>query len=129
MIQPTHIDTAELQTRVNVLSLDQKARLLTGADFWSLYPEPAAGLRRLVVSDGPAGVAERPGTSGTLRRTCPHQPLWPPAGTRLGSSVLAGCLLRSRDARVSTCCSHPRSICTVPPTEAGTSSASPRTLC
>jgi beta-glucosidase len=31
-------------------------RLLTGADFWSLYPEPAAGLRRLVVSDGPAGV-------------------------------------------------------------------------
>ena len=31
-------------------------RLLTGADFWSLHPEPAVGLRRLVVSDGPAGV-------------------------------------------------------------------------
>ena len=30
-------------------------KLLTGADFWSLHPEPAAGLRRLVVSDGPAG--------------------------------------------------------------------------
>ncbi len=41
---------------VNRLTLDQKIRLLTGADFWSLYPEPAVGLRRLVVSDGPAGV-------------------------------------------------------------------------
>ena len=56
MIRPTHMDTAELQTRVNALSLEQKVRLLTGAEFWSLYPEPAAGLRRLVVSDGPAGV-------------------------------------------------------------------------
>ena len=55
-MRPTNIDTAELQTRVNALSLEQKVRLLTGADFWSLYPEPAAGLRRLVVSDGPAGV-------------------------------------------------------------------------
>ena len=30
--------------------------MLTGADFWSLLPEPAAGLRRMVMSDGPAGV-------------------------------------------------------------------------
>jgi beta-glucosidase len=45
-----------LTERVAALSLEQKVRLLTGADFWSLYAEPAAGLRRLVVSDGPAGV-------------------------------------------------------------------------
>ena len=38
------------------LSLEQKVRLLTGADAWSLHAEPAAGLRRLVMSDGPAGV-------------------------------------------------------------------------
>src|SRR5829696_4171720 len=38
------------------LSLEQKVRLLTGADFWSLHAEPAAGLRRIVMSDGPAGV-------------------------------------------------------------------------
>lgn len=38
------------------LDLEQKIRLLTGADFWSLHPEPEVGLRRLVVSDGPAGV-------------------------------------------------------------------------
>src|SRR4051812_45722604 len=38
------------------LSLEQKVRLLTGADFWSLPAEPAIGLRRIVMSDGPAGV-------------------------------------------------------------------------
>ena len=50
------VDEADLSRRVGALTLEQKVRLLTGADFWSLYPEPAAGLRRLVVSDGPAGV-------------------------------------------------------------------------
>jgi beta-glucosidase len=55
-IDPTSVDERELAARVAALSLQQKVRLLTGADFWSLHPEPAAGLRRLVVSDGPAGV-------------------------------------------------------------------------
>ncbi|HEY7075733.1 MAG TPA: hypothetical protein VH418_10200, partial [Solirubrobacteraceae bacterium] len=45
-----------LQDRLAALSLEQKVRLLTGADFWALHPEPAIGLRRLVLSDGPAGV-------------------------------------------------------------------------
>ena len=45
-----------LHERVAALSLEQKVRLLTGADFWALHDEPAAGLRRLVTSDGPAGV-------------------------------------------------------------------------
>ncbi len=44
---------AELRDR---LTLDQKVRLLTGQDFWSVPAEPAIGLRSLVVSDGPAGV-------------------------------------------------------------------------
>ncbi len=47
---------ADLRSRVARLSLEQKVRLLTGADFWALYPEPDAGLRRVVLSDGPAGV-------------------------------------------------------------------------
>src|SRR4051812_36260435 len=46
----------ELHERLAALSLEQKVRLLTGADFWSLYAEPAIGLRRIVMSDGPAGV-------------------------------------------------------------------------
>src|SRR3954451_9082184 len=45
-----------LHERLAALSLEQKVRLLTGADFWSLYAEPAVGLRRIVTSDGPAGV-------------------------------------------------------------------------
>src|SRR3954454_10942522 len=45
-----------LRGRLAKLSLEQKVRLLTGADFWALYEEPAIGLRRLVTSDGPAGV-------------------------------------------------------------------------
>ena len=50
------VDEQDLRTRLSALTLEQKVQLLTGADFWSLYPMPAAGLRRLVLSDGPAGV-------------------------------------------------------------------------
>ena len=52
----TDHDEADLRGRVARLSTEQKIRLLTGADFWALYPEPDAGLRRVVLSDGPAGV-------------------------------------------------------------------------
>jgi beta-glucosidase len=45
-----------IRERLRDLSLEQKVRLLTGADFWALHDEPAAGLRRIVTSDGPAGV-------------------------------------------------------------------------
>jgi beta-glucosidase len=50
------VNDGELRERLGALDLEQKVRLLTGADFWALYPEPAAGLRRMVTSDGPAGV-------------------------------------------------------------------------
>jgi beta-glucosidase len=49
-------DEAELRRRVGLLSLEQRIQLLTGADFWALYAQPEVGLRRLVLSDGPAGV-------------------------------------------------------------------------
>src|SRR3954468_18297678 len=49
-------DDAVLRERLGALGIEQKVRLLTGADFWALHDEPAAGLRRLVTSDGPAGV-------------------------------------------------------------------------
>jgi beta-glucosidase len=38
------------------LTLEQKVRLLTGADSWALHGESAVGLRSLLTSDGPAGV-------------------------------------------------------------------------
>jgi beta-glucosidase len=50
------IDEEELRRRAGRLSLEQKVRLLTGADFWALHAEPEVGLRRVVLSDGPAGV-------------------------------------------------------------------------
>ncbi|HEX9343775.1 MAG TPA: glycoside hydrolase family 3 C-terminal domain-containing protein, partial [Actinomycetota bacterium] len=46
----------ELNAKLAALTLERKVALLTGADFWSLHPEPAIGLRRVVLSDGPAGV-------------------------------------------------------------------------
>jgi beta-glucosidase len=38
------------------LTLEQKVRLLTGADAWALHGENAVGLRPIVMSDGPVGV-------------------------------------------------------------------------
>jgi beta-glucosidase len=46
----------QLSALVAGLSLEQQVRLLTGADMWSTYAEPAAGLRAMVLSDGPSGV-------------------------------------------------------------------------
>jgi beta-glucosidase len=41
---------------LGALSLEQKIGLLTGADNFTLPAQPLIGLRRLVMSDGPAGV-------------------------------------------------------------------------
>ncbi|WP_438024079.1 beta-glucosidase [Sorangium sp. So ce233] len=53
--QPEAVER-RVEEALAALSLEQKVRLLTGADVWSTYPEPAIGLRRIVVSDGPVGV-------------------------------------------------------------------------
>ena len=50
------IGEEELRRRIGRLSVEQKVRLLTGAGFWALFDEPEAGLRAVVLSDGPAGV-------------------------------------------------------------------------
>ncbi len=38
------------------LDLETKVRLLTGVNFWAIHAAPEAGLRSMLVSDGPAGV-------------------------------------------------------------------------
>src|SRR5918993_705068 len=53
MPEPSEI---QLNRLVQLLELEDKIRLLTGRDSWSLHPLPAIGLRSIVVSDGPAGV-------------------------------------------------------------------------
>ncbi|HEY6469983.1 MAG TPA: glycoside hydrolase family 3 C-terminal domain-containing protein [Candidatus Dormibacteraeota bacterium] len=52
----TQSDESGLLTRLN---LEQKVRLLTGADAWSLNAITTVGLRTIVVSDGPSGVRGR----------------------------------------------------------------------
>jgi len=47
---------ADESSLVARLSLEQKVRLLTGADAWVLHSESTVGLRPMVLSDGPAGV-------------------------------------------------------------------------
>ena len=46
----------DLGRRVDALTLTQKVSLLSGATAWRLHPAESAGLRSIVVSDGPAGV-------------------------------------------------------------------------
>ncbi|RRO19433.1 glycoside hydrolase family 3 protein [Saccharopolyspora rhizosphaerae] len=50
------MDEDELRSLLGTLTLEEKARLLTGANFWTLHPVPKIGLGRLVLSDGPNGV-------------------------------------------------------------------------
>lgn len=45
-----------LRPLLDKLSLEQKAALVQGADFWTTVPLPGIGLRALTLSDGPAGV-------------------------------------------------------------------------
>ena len=53
------------------LDLEAKVRLCTGASFWATWDEPAAGLRPIVLSDGPAGVR---GQAWDERRTSTNLP-------------------------------------------------------
>lgn len=83
----------ELRPLLGRLSLEQKVRLLTGADFWALHAEPAIGLRRIVLSDGPSGIR---GESWDDRRTALNLPsatalgaTWDPALARRYGAVLA----------------------------------------
>lgn len=46
----------DLNTLVATLDLPAKIRLLTGADEWATHAEPAVGLRRMVLTDGPSGI-------------------------------------------------------------------------
>ena len=47
--------TAE-RSRVAALPVEEKVRLLTGADSWRTFGAPELGLRPIVMSDGPAGI-------------------------------------------------------------------------
>ena len=58
------------------LTLEEKASLCLGSDFWHTAPVPRAGIRAITVSDGPHGLRKQPdegdhvGISGSLPATC-----------------------------------------------------------
>lgn len=52
---PVLVDT-RIRKLAESLTLEQQVSLLTGADVWSTIEIPEIGLRRIVLSDGPAGV-------------------------------------------------------------------------
>src|SRR5271154_3993818 len=54
--QPRTAQNTDNRDLLAELGLEDKVRLLTGADNWSTCPLPAIGLRPMVMSDGPAGV-------------------------------------------------------------------------
>lgn len=56
MPTPLTLTSPEITARLERMSLAEKVRLLTGRDFWTTWPVESAGLRRLLVSDGPSGV-------------------------------------------------------------------------
>nr|WP_274636995.1 glycoside hydrolase family 3 C-terminal domain-containing protein [Microbacterium bovistercoris] len=59
MSTPTTTDSvsvAHLRPLLNRLTLEQKAALVQGADFWTTVPLPEIGLRAMTLSDGPSGV-------------------------------------------------------------------------
>lgn len=56
MSEPLNLDSPVLSEALGRLTLERKVQLLTGRDFWSTWPIEEIGLRRIVVSDGPAGV-------------------------------------------------------------------------
>src|SRR5258708_1309911 len=55
MSSPTKDIPGDESGLVARLTLEQKVRLLTGADSWKLYGEGSVGRRPMVLSDGPAG--------------------------------------------------------------------------
>ena len=80
---PNPSDVASL---VSELTLEEKASLCLGSDFWHTAPVPRLGIPAIALSDGPHGLRKQPdegdhvGLSGSLPATCF------PTASALGSS-------------------------------------------
>ena len=56
MTAPATTEVDHLVPLLQQLTLEEKAALVQGADFWTTVPLPRIGLRAMTLSDGPAGV-------------------------------------------------------------------------
>jgi beta-glucosidase len=55
-LEPGPASSQQFEPGSSNLTVEQKVRLLSGADFWATAAEPAVGLQQITMSDGPAGV-------------------------------------------------------------------------
>src|SRR6476620_12380698 len=66
----------DIEKVVGELTLEEKASLVVGSDFWHTAPVERLGVRRVMVSDGPHGLRKQPdaadhaGLSGSNPATC-----------------------------------------------------------
>ena len=98
------------------LSLEDKVRLLTGADIFTLQADERLGLAPMAFSDGPTGVRGLKFSGGRRGRAVPERhPARRGRGARTPRTRWAGCSPRRRSPSGSTWCSARRSTCTAPP--------------
>jgi beta-glucosidase len=66
----------DIETAIAELTLEEKARLVMGSDFWHTTPVERLGIDRVMLSDGPHGLRMQPedadhaGMGGSLPATC-----------------------------------------------------------
>ena len=100
------VDERELTARVEALTTEQKVRLLTGADFWSLHEEPAVGLRRARRLRRAGGRARRAlGRARHLDQRAVADRAGGDLGRAAGRRNSGDCWPPRRAASASTCCS------------------------
>ena len=102
------IGEEELARRLGRLSVEQKVRLLTGAGFWALYDEPDAGLRPMVLSDGPAGVRGQTWDERDSSANVPSPTALAATWDTGRVEAIGRLLAHEARRRASTCCSPPR---------------------
>ena len=113
------------------LTVEEKVQLLTGRDFWITWPIEKIGLRRILVSDGPAGFrgCGQLDTVGgkTVADRLPRRSRLP--GIRTSHGATAPRPRWRLAARASTSCSALPSTCTAPRSADGISRRSVRIRC
>ena len=133
---PWMSDTPDARSLLGELTLEEKASLCLGSDFWRTTPVPRLGIAAIMVSDGPHGLRRQPddgdhvGISGSVPATCF------PTAAALGSSWDPGLLRRVGQAIGRECRDQGVSVLLGPginikrsPLCGATSSTSPRTRC